>query len=134
MTTALDIIKISLRLLGITSLSEGPGAAEGMIAFNALNRMLHGFPADGIQFAHTTITSQTANIPVPPEEEQHVAAMLAVFVAPELEETPSPLVLLMAENARRYLQGAYLLPKTAPVDSLLLPDRSGLTVAEWERG
>lgn len=128
MTTANDTIKSALRKIGVIAAGEAPTAQEATDGLECLNDMLHGFSADGIAFAHTTL-ALADNLPVPDEQVQHIKAMLAVYMAPEYGATPSPIVLAQAENARRYLQGAYSLPVTASADSALLNGNAGV---DWD--
>lgn len=118
MTTALDVIKGALRDIMAIEAGEAPSAEESSDALSKLNLMMHGFTADGIDFAHTTMVL-ASTMTVPEEQVLHVRYMLAALLASEYGKEASPTVMARAETGRRYLQAVYSLPQTVPVDSAL---------------
>lgn len=135
MTTALDIVKPALRAIEVVEGGESPTAEEGADGLTALNNMLRGFTADGIDYAHTEIATLATPVPMPDECTQILIDMLAVRLAREYGKMPSPLLIEDADRGRRYLQGRYRMPKTAPIDTGLTNRRAGdWSLNDWTTG
>lgn len=135
MTTALTVIKGAMRDNGVLMAGESATAEEAADGLEALNQMLHSFPADGIEYAHTTIAVISGAVPIPEELIAHVRAMLAVRWASEFGAVAPPNVQVAADNGRRFLQGYYKQAKTAPVDGGLPTGHGGTyTMNDWTSG
>lgn len=115
MTTARDCIKAAMRRIRVLESGEEPTAEEGADALEMLNDMMFGFNGDGIEFVHTTL-ALADNINVPDEQVEHIKNMLAVKLCDEYKKVPTPTLMALAENGRRYMQAAYHLPQAVRVD------------------
>jgi len=135
MTTALDVVKGALGFLGVLGAGESPSAEDGADGLALLNTMMRGFPTDGIDYAHTTMTALADAVPMPDECEMHLQFMLAAYWAPKFGKTPNPMVIERADNGRRYLQGRYRALRPVRIDAGLDERRYGsMTLNEWTRG
>jgi hypothetical protein len=132
MATARDVLKRALRLIQAKAAGEEPTADEGQDGLTTLNRMLHGFPAQGIEYVHATIDNLTDELNVPDEHLESIEYLLAMRLAPDYEREASKDVMDMAENAKRYLQGAYVKVPTVGVDSGLQDMPSQGVNSGWE--
>lgn len=56
MTTARDMVKRALRMIRVTPGGTEPSAEDAQDALQTLNRLLSAFPAEGLDYTHTTAT------------------------------------------------------------------------------
>lgn len=119
--TARQVIYRALRRIGVTAEGETPTAAQANDALDTLNDMLHGFSADGIACAHTTVAlDSTLNFP--DEELAFVRDMLCLQLMPEYG-TINEIVGAAAAKARIFMQARYKIVPEVPIDRALRPRR-----------
>lgn len=111
MTTARDVVAGALRLIGALAAGETPDAPEAADGLDALNRMMHGWKARGVDLAHTDL-ALSDTVSLADEYREGLEHLLAVRLAPEYERPASPDLLRLGEEAWRAIQLAF----TAPVD------------------
>lgn len=134
MTTALDVVKGALGLLAVLEAGESPSAEDGVDGLAMLNAMMRGFPADGIDYAHTEMETLATPVPMPSECEMHLQFMLAVYWSPKFGRTPSPVVISRADSGRRYLQARYKSRGPARTEAGTGPRRiDGGSYDDWAR-
>lgn len=105
-TTARTIVDRSLRLLQITAAGETSSAEDASDGLEALNAMMHGWKAKGVDVAHVDLTLNE-DFPLEPEYREGAAGLLAVVLAPEHGAQVSVAVALMAEEGWRSLLAGY---------------------------
>ena len=89
---------------------------EGADALSALNRMMHGWAAQGLEYEHTTLTMND-DFPLPEKLEDSVVALLAERLAEEYaEDVAGPKLAVMARKARAALAGEYWTTPTTVSD------------------
>lgn len=116
--TALELIKRSLRILGVIQTGEELSADESADGLQVLNQMLHAWELDGIKLAHVDLdTSDT--VAVTDDHLQPIAYNLALLLAPEYDVTPSNVVVAFADNGYTNLQNYYLEPPELSFDQSL---------------
>jgi hypothetical protein len=76
-TTNVQLIGDSLRLLGVIAETESPSAEQGAHALRVLNRMLEEWTERGINLGWFEQTSTTATAPLPAWAEAGVVSKLA---------------------------------------------------------
>jgi hypothetical protein len=116
MTTYRDIVNKSLRELGVLHSGEVASDDEGAAGLTALNQMLNSWIYDGIDMEHTTATGLTDTISYPDDHHSAFAYNLALRLAPQFGISPSPVLLAMASQGFRAMQGRYLKIKPLSVD------------------
>ena len=120
--TASDLIGQAFRRLGVTAEGEQPSAEEASDALTTLNTMLHGFKADGIDYAHTDLAlSSTVNFP--DEELAMVRDLLANELAPGFS-APVDRIAGAILNAKRTLQARYTFLLPATLDKAVIVRRN----------
>src|SRR3972149_3026504 len=77
MTTNIAVITDALRLLGVVSETETPGADQGAHALGRLNRMLAQWTEDDIELGYFAQSLTTADCPIPDWAERGVISKLA---------------------------------------------------------
>lgn len=120
MTTALDIIKASLREIGILASSESPESDDAQDALSKLNRMVAAWELDGIAIGAQTWVL-TSTIPLPENHIQSLICNLATRLAPDYGAVAvlSPVTQKLAADGYRALQAAYGDPIDMSIDSAL---------------
>ena len=78
MSTALDVISSSMRLIGVLASGEKPSAAEASDAFDVLNQMLDSWDADRL----TVFTISIAQFPLTPLQQVYTYGPGGNFNAP----------------------------------------------------
>lgn len=106
MTTARDMIGAALRLLGVLAAGEEPAAAEAADGLDALNRMLHGWKARGVDIGHADLALGDAPA-LADEFTEGATRLLALRLAPEYGRTLDPALVLSAGEAWAALQMAH---------------------------
>jgi hypothetical protein len=111
MSTSAEIVTRALKRLGLVEPGESPAAADAEDGLAALNAMIAGWEADGINVS--------PDVPLPAKHEEGVTALLAVRLAPDYNRTPSPLVFADAEKGMERLYADYISAPIAAFDSAL---------------
>lgn len=118
--TALDVIKKSLRELGILQTQEEPDAAEAQDALDVLNGLLIAWELEGIKLNHVDMVLTDA-LPYPDNHYLPVAYNLAMELAGEYEINIRGDLASKAENGYRNLQNYYHDPAPMQFDDALHP-------------
>jgi hypothetical protein len=118
MSSSAQITTRALKRLGLVEPGESPAAADAEDALAALNAMLAGWQADGINVS--------PDVPLPAKHEEGVVALLAVRLAPDYGKEASPQVYADASKGMRRLQADYITPALSRFD-LAMTDTS----ARW---
>jgi hypothetical protein len=111
MSSSAQIVTRALKRLGLVEPGETPAAADAEDGLSALNSMLAGWQADGINVS--------PDVPLPAKHEEGVVALLAIRLAPDYNRTPSPLVFADADKGMRRLEADYFSAPLASFDSAL---------------
>lgn len=119
MATARDVVTGALRLIGVLAAGETAQAAEATDGLAALNRMMHGWKARGVDLAHTDL-ALSDTVALADEYREGLEHLLAVRLAPEYERPPAPGLVVVAEEAWRAIQLAYAAPIDLTVETGLL--------------
>lgn len=84
MTTAREVIYRALRQLGVSDPDETPTGRQASDALVALNAMVHGWKANGVDVGHADWTlDDEVDLEIDPEFVRGLSAMLAIDLAPE---------------------------------------------------
>lgn len=78
MTEVAKIVRDALVLAGITDATEAPEAEDMADGITALNRMMHGWEVDGLNFGWSDVSAPDEQYPAPVETEEAVVYNLAV--------------------------------------------------------
>ncbi len=116
--TARQTIERALKRIGILSEEESMTAPQGVDGLADLNDMMQGFPSQGIQYVHETLTLDTA-LNVPDEQTRNVMLMLAWELADGYGKTLSPKLTDDITEARSALQACYHVVPPAQIDDAL---------------
>jgi hypothetical protein len=111
MSSSAQIVTRALKRLGLVEAGETPAAADAEDGLAALNAMLAGWEADGINVS--------PDVPLPAKHEEGVTALLAVRLAPDYNRTPNPLVFSDAEKGMERLYADYISAPLASFDCAL---------------
>lgn len=125
MATARDVLTGALRRMGILSQYEDMTADQGANGLSALNDLLAGFNAEGINYAHTDLTTLDGIINVPDELRRSVILMAVRELADPYGFQLTPQLLLQIDDARNSLQAYYELTPEAVSERLLWRRRYG---------
>lgn len=115
MTTATDIIKASLRKIGVLASGEAAQASEASEALEALNAMMHGWKLRDVDIEHTDLTL-TSTFPLGSEYIEGTVYLLASRLSPDYSVPPT----FDADAWFRSFQAAYAAPPTLTVPAALL--------------
>jgi hypothetical protein len=124
MTTVRSIITKAMRKVQILAAGEDPSAAEGADGLDAFNEMMAGLKLESIPLDWRNLTLDD-DVPLPPEHIRGVIHLLGVELAPEYGKEVDPTIALIAERARRLLQGHYKDIRQMSVDPGLIDRRAG---------
>jgi hypothetical protein len=111
MSSSAEIVTRALKRLNLVAPGEDPAAADAADGLAALNAMLAGWQADGIDVS--------PDVPLPSKYEEGVVAMLAVRLAPDYGKEAHPQVYADASRGRKRLQGGYISPPLSKFDLAL---------------
>jgi hypothetical protein len=117
MSSSAQIVARALKRINVVAAGEDPSAGEAADGLAALNAMIAGWAADGINIS--------PDVPLPSKHEEGVVAMLAVRLAPDYGRMPSPLVMEAANEGLYRLESDYISAPLATFDSALrdMPSR-----------
>ena len=116
MATARDLVTAALRLIGALASGEEPEAAEARDGLAALNRMLHGWKARGVDLAHADLALSDP-LPLAPEFHEGTAQLLALRLAAEYERDLRPELVHAAGDSWAAIRMAYAAPAPLVVES-----------------
>jgi len=111
-SSSAQIVKRAMTRLRLLDANEDPTAADAANGLQALNAMIAGWTADGINIS--------ADVPLPSEHEEGVVAMLAVRLADDFGATLTPIVVRDATAGMARLQSSYLSAPLSRFDTALL--------------
>lgn len=111
MSSSAQIVTRALKRLKIVEPQESPSADEAADGLAALNAMIAGWQADGVNIS--------SDVPLPAKHEEGVVALLALRLAPDYGATPGASVLLDAKRGWSRLQADYLSAPMARFDRAL---------------
>jgi hypothetical protein len=116
-STSAQIVARALKRINVVAAGEDPSAGDAADGLVALNAMIAGWAADGINIS--------ADVPLPSKHEEGVVALLAVRLAPDYGREPSPLVFEMANEGLYRLEADYISAPLAQFDTALtdMPSR-----------
>lgn len=119
MTKAQDIVRGSLKRLGVIDSHEEPSSQDAADTLAALNRMLNSWAGRGVDVGHMDLTS-FAEFPLDATFEDPVIALLAVRVAPDFNEPVSAQLKEDAVDGWYIVQAGYIEAPRADIDPTLL--------------
>jgi hypothetical protein len=127
-SSSAQIVARALKRINVVAAGEDPSAVDAADGLAALNAMIAGWAADGINIS--------PDVPLPSKHEEGVIALLAVRLAPDYGRMPSPLVLDAANEGLYRLEADYISAPLAQFDTGLrdMPSRGFLpssTVSDW---
>jgi hypothetical protein len=122
MSSSAQIVTRALKRLGLVEPGESPAAADAEDGLAALNAMLAGWAADGMNVS--------PDVPLPAKHEEGVTALLAVRLAPDYNRTPNALVFADAEKGMQRLQADYISAPLAAFDLALRMPSVYISVSE----
>lgn len=124
-TSAQIIINRALRLLGVVDPQEVPGETQAANALEALNVMVHGWVAQGVDVGHDDWTlTDDIELEIGKQHIGALAALLAIELQPEYPGSVlSPVAGGMAANGWNALLAAFM---DTSIDSDLRVDRAFL--------
>ena len=121
MTTARDLVTMSLRTLGVLHSGETPSAEEANDGLATLNQMLNSWLYEGIDLEYTTITSLNTVIPYPDDHLGPFRYNLAVYMSPDYGIAVTPAIAAMAKNGYDQMRRQYIQIEQLTTDDALLP-------------
>lgn len=119
MTTARDLITMSLRSIGVLHSKETPSAEEADDGLDALNQMLNSWLYEGIDLEYTTIDDLNAEIPYPDDHIGPFRWNLALRLSAEYGVQVTPAVAALAKEGYDQLRREYLDNRELTVDNAL---------------
>jgi hypothetical protein len=128
MSSSAQIVARALKRINVVAAGEDPSAVDAADGLAALNAMIAGWAADGINIS--------PDIPLPAKHEEGVIALLAVRLAPDYGRTPIRQVEIDADEGKYRLEADYISAPLASFDTGLrdMPSRGFLpasTVSDW---
>jgi hypothetical protein len=105
MTQVADVIKDALGFLRVIGQEdEAPEAHQTAQAIYVLNNMMNRLEADGVALGWQGVSEPEADIPIPPEAVEGIAAMLAVRLRPKYGTALDPDVIALARSSEGKLK------------------------------
>ncbi|MGB1215820.1 MAG: packaged DNA stabilization gp4 family protein [Pikeienuella sp.] len=120
MATVADVVRKSLRKIGVLASDEAAQAHDMENGVDAFNMMLHGWKIHGVDVSHTDLEA-TDTFPLDPEYQEGTVYLLAQRISPDFE-TPAS---FDADWFWRAIQGAYMTIEEATLEKALyrMPSR-----------
>lgn len=87
------IVGRALRLIHVVDPRQPVQAIDMQTGITAMNGMLRRWEANGLSLGWTDVSAPDEDMPCPPEAEEAIAFNLALTLAPEYEQIPSPIVI-----------------------------------------
>lgn len=112
------IVGRALRLIHVVDPRQPVQAIDMETGITALNAMCRRWEANGMAIGWNDVSAPDEDMPCPPEAEEAIAFNLAITLAPEYEQMPSPVVIAAATR------GLSELRCDVKVANPLSPDRS----------
>lgn len=122
MTTAIELITDSLRLVNIIDQNDVPTAEMGVSALRSLNDLMRDWEEDGIRLGWVTVTDQDSVLSLEEKDVRAVKFNFAVELAGEYGLEPPPRVSQIAEDTYSRLAKSSI--------QYFETDFSGLPIAE----
>ena len=116
MVTASDIIRRTLRLLGVIDANTAMQPEDAQDALDTLNAMLAEWYAAGIGLPDYSLSSLTDELATDAADREAVAYQLGLRIAPEYGVSLSPEYAAMAEAAMGRMRLRYFQPGTVDFD------------------
>jgi hypothetical protein len=111
MSSSADIVTRALKRLKLLEPGETPAAEDAADGLAALNAMIAGWDADGLNVS--------PDVPLGARHEEGVVALLAVRLAEDYGKTPGSVLIRDADMGYQRLQNEYFRVPTANMDSAL---------------
>ncbi len=105
--TARDTIKRAMVMLGVLVGGRDPTASEALDALKALNSMIHGWKAQGVDVGHVDL-ALSDQLALAEEHHEATTALLAVRLAGDYLTQVPPSTALIAANGWSGLQAKYI--------------------------
>jgi hypothetical protein len=121
MSSSAQIVTRALKRLNLVAPGEDPAAADAEDGLAALNAMLAGWQADGVNVS--------PDVPLPAKHEEGVVALLAVRLAPDYGKEASALVYADASKGMDRLYADYISAPIATFDQAIVNTPSRSTIA-----
>lgn len=121
MATALSVIENALHDLGVLARGESAEAQEATDGLQLLNEMCNSWIHDDIDMEWITLTSTSDVVPYPDDQIGPIRYNLAMYMAPNFEVMPSPVLVAMAAQGKKQLRLAYLNSALLDIDTGLRP-------------
>lgn len=129
MTTARDLVTMSLRSIGVLHSGETPSAEEANDGLDALNQMLHSWLYEGVDLQHETL-GLNDTVPYPDDHIGPIRWNLAVRLSPDYGIQVTPAIAALADQGFRQLARDYCEPDTLEMprelSSSYNPNRFGI--------
>jgi hypothetical protein len=127
-SSSAQIVARALKRINVVAAGEDPSAGDAADGLAALNAMIAGWAADGINVS--------PDVPLPSKHEEGVIALLAVRLAPDYGREPAALVYEAANEGMYRLEADYISAPLAQFDTALIdmPSRGLMTltsVDDW---
>lgn len=90
------IVGRALRLIHAVDPRQPVQAIDMQTGITALNAMLRRWEANGLSLGWNDVDAPDEDMPCPPEAEEAITFNLAITLAPEYEQMPSPVVIAAA--------------------------------------
>lgn len=123
--TARDVITRAMRRLAVLDEAEAMNADQGANGLAWLNDLLAGFNAEGIDNAHTDLSSLDSVVNVPDHLIRSVVLLLARDIADPYGVQIMPQMAAQMMQAKQALQAHYNVRRKAVVDRALLTSPAG---------
>lgn len=94
-----DIVTRALRLIGVLYETETPSAEQGADALSQLNAMMAYWETDGVRIGYFSGDSTTETLNLDTRYRVPLEYNLALWLAPQFEREPSPIVATIAVDS-----------------------------------
>lgn len=115
--TARDTITRALVMLGVSLAGRAPTSYEALDGLKALNGMMHGWKAQGVDVGHIDLALGD-NLALDASHHEAITALLAVRLSGDYSEPIPQSVGIIASNGWSGLQAAYI--TNSPANDLIV--------------